>query len=694
MKKIFLKRILPVALCMLMVFPTLIMGIGAINESLTGTPGDMSIVGSERANWAPNGQGYHTSAWNYDRHSKYLNNGTYAHSYQYWQPSDPARPNGAGVDPTKQHVGFSFDDGYYLLDEVVIYANSYDRGYNNIKYRVEALILGEWVEVGVGYQDDGTPSDKGGDVTRLSIDLSYYRCGVCDSPCGATWEKCQYVQEEIKDDEGNVVEVVYGGCGASKSNFVEQVFYQCSDAKCNAFADSASTKCSACGKDTVVKKYDINTNNVRVWSSEYGSYAKRYGDYINKQPTWHDWWLTPCMQEVELWGVTGYRPAFDVPLNAYLVTNAALSGMLGADDGSVDMRYPGMAGDNDLTTSWKARRTGASNLWAEFDKAYMIDNVGFNIGGCSGADAGLTLTYNVYILKSGTATNGVWEVVATDQTAVTQADSKYVMVNFDEPTEALGMKIEFTSVKDSAGKNGRAVASELMAKISDGGKCIFLADYITTAKKISTATGNLACYGAAYASSSFSYAGISKVSSIIDGNVSYSDNAWIAQTYVLGTYVGVTLKEAHDVSKVVLYFGDILGGTNGENVFEFDLQAKIDGKFETIASATSYDAAKKSYTVSIELPEAVYTDDIRIVFTSDAQTFPYLKEIEVFEEGFYYSSFVGYALDSSRVMGGPAATAQFGDRTVARRGKYFDKQSPLSYYNIALEHGVEIDWLG
>ena len=620
MKRIFLKKILPFALCLLMVVPAFIVSAFAANLSLTGTPGDKSIIGTERLNWAPNGQGYHTSAWNYDRHSKYLNNGTYAHSYQYWQPSDPARPNGAGVDPTKQHVGFSFEDGYYLIDEVVIYANSYAKGYNNIKYTVEALILGEWVEVGVGYQDNGTKSDKGGDVTRLSIKLTHPKAA-----------------------EGE----------------------------------------------------DINTNNIRIWCSEYGSYAKRYGDYANQQPSWHDWWLTPCMQEVELWGYTGYRPAFDVPLNAYLVTNAALSGMIGADDGSVDMRYPGLAGDDDLTTSWKARKTGACNLWAEFDKAYMLDNVGFNVTGCPSADSDITLTYDIYILKSGTAKDGVWELVAKDQTVVTQnASGDYVLFEFDQPTEALGMKIEFTSVKDSSGKNARATVVELMAKISDGGKCIFLADYITNAKKLSTATGNLACYGSAYASSNFAYAGISKVSSIIDGNISYADDAWIAETYILGTYAGVTLRESHNVTKVVLYFDDRLGGTNGEYVFKFDIQAKIDGEFKTIASGTSYDAARKSYVVSIELPEAVYTDDIRVVYMSDAQTFPYLKELEVFEKDFYYSSFVGYALDASKAKGGPAATTEFGKRTVAQRGTYFSKQSPLSYYNIILDNDAEIDWLG
>lgn len=619
MKKIFLRRILPFALCLLMVVPAFVLSIFAANMSLVGIPGDKSIIGTERANWAPNGQGYHTSAWNYDRHSKYLNNGTYAHSYQYWQPSDPARPNGAGVDPTQQHVGFAFYDGYYVLDEIIIYANSYDKGYNNIKYRVEALILGEWVEVGVGYQDDGVPSDKGGDVTKLSIKLTHPRA-----------------------DQGE----------------------------------------------------DINTNNIRVWCSEYGSYAIRYGDYADKQPTWHDWWLTPCIQEIELMGYTGYRPEFDVPMNAYLVTNAALSGMIGAT-GSQSMRYPGLAGDDDLTSSWSAFRAGAASIWAEFDKEYEIDNVGFNVGGLSGANADVTLKYNIYILKSGTVEDGEWETIATDQTVVTTSEKvDYVLFNFDEPTKALGMKVEFTSAKNASGGNARPAVSELMAKISDGGKCIFLADYITTSKKASTASGNLACYGSAYASSNFAYAGVSQIANIIDGQVAYDDKAWIAETYVIGTYAGVTLREAHDVTKVVLYFADRLGGTNGEYVFKVDIQAKVDGEFKTIKTVTTYDAEKKSYVVSVEFDQAVYTDDIRVVFMSDAQTFPYMKEIEVFEKDFFYSSYDGYSLDSSRVKGGPAVTTQYGDRTVARRGKYFSKQSPLSYYNIAVDYDVDIDWLG
>ncbi len=621
MKKLFLRRILPMVLCLLMIIPTLAFSVlGAVNESLTGIPGDKSIIGTERKNWAGNGQGYHTSAWNYDRHSKYLNNGTYDHSYQYWQPSDPQRPNGAGVDPTKQHVGFSFTDGYYVFDEVVIYANSYDKGYNNIKYTVEALILGEWIKVGEGYQDDGVVSEYGGDVTKLSIPLTH--------PNAADGE-------------------------------------------------------------------DVNTNNIRIWCSEYGSYANRYGDYANQPPTSHDWWLTPCIQEVELVGVTGYRPEFDVPLNAYLVTNAALSGMVGATS-ALRGSYPGQAADNKYTTGWKSQaRGGEQSVWAEFDKAYPIDNVGFNVGGADSADAGIVLTYDIKILVDGTFEDGTWETVVSGATATLTSE------NVDDIVHDLGgsktvkaMKIDFISVVDAAGKDARAFVSELCAEISDGGKCIFLADYITTSKKASSATGNLACYGSAYASSNFGYAGISSIANIIDGNVAYDDPAWIANDYLKGTYVGVTLREAHEVTKVALYFSDLLGGENAEHVFAFDLQVKVGDEFVTVASGTSYDAENKSYLSVIELSTPVMTDDVRISFTSDAQTFPYLKEMEIFSGDFIYSSYLQYTLDYTRVKGGPAPTNEFGYRSVAQRGKYFSKMSPIEYFNIALEHDVEIDWLG
>ena len=128
-------------------------------------------------------------------------------------------------------------------------------------------------------------------------------------------------------------------------------------------------------------------------------------------------------------------------------------------------------------------------------------------------------------------------------------------------------------------------------------------------------------------------------------------------------------------------------------VFSFDVQALIGEEFVTVAQATSYDEERDSFIVSVEFEQPVSTNDLRIVFTSDAMTFPYLKEFEIFEGDFVYSSYVGYVLDSSRTQGGPDKTNLFGDRSCARRGRYLDKISPIEYFNIALEHDVKIDWL-
>ena len=350
-----------------------------------------------------------------------------------------------------------------------------------------------------------------------------------------------------------------------------------------------------------------------------------------------------------------------------------------------------------MQTYWKAFSRGAQNVWAEFDKEYSIDNVGINVGGCEDADVGLILTYNIKVLLDGTIEDGTWQTVVSNQTATTVKDRvDYIIHELPEPMTVKGMMVEITHVKDpnSATRQGRAVMTELWAEISEGKKCIFLADYMTNAKKQSSASGNLACYGKAYSSSNFSYASISDPSYIIDGNVSYSDMTWIAENYVLDTYVGVVLRESHNVTKVVLYFNDSLGGDPGTHVFQLEIQAKQGEEYVKAAEATSYDEKTKSYIVSVEFENPVETDDIRIVFKSDALTFPYLKELEVFEGDFYYSSYLGYVLDGAREFGGKRATNAFGDRTAARRGKYLNKISPIEYFNIALEHEVDIDWLG
>ncbi len=649
MKRIFLRKILPMALCLLMVVPFFAFSSFAVNMSTTGEPGDKSVIGDEKLNFGPEGQGYHSSVWNLDRHSKYLNNGTYNHSYQFWAPNHWKRnPDKVSKDHdnTREYVGFTFDE-HYLVEEIIIYTGSYKKGYNNIKFTVDALILGEWKTVGTARQDDGEIAyeyNSDGEITKITIPLTH--------PNGDAFVRCN---------------------------------------ECKTVCDKSAKECTSCGSGNVKLYNDINTNNIRIKFTEYGEHAQRTD---GSQATEHDWWLVPNLQEVEVMAYTGYKPEFDVPMGAFLVTNAAISGMIGAEGQCQPNAYPGRAGDNNTGTAWKSRRKGAAVAWSEFDQMYKIENVGFTLPAASGDEAGTVYTYDIYILKEGTLEDGKWEKVVAGATA-TPGEKATSFVHDITPTEALAMKVEFTSVVDSYGDSGYATISEFQAQIADGGKCIFLGDYLTESKKASSATGNLACYGTAYASSNFTYAGVSKTSFLIDGNTTYDDEAWIANNYILGTYAGVTLSEAHEITKVVLYFNDVLGGTDGKYVFNFDIQAKVDGEFVKVGSGTSYDAGKKQYLSSIQLETPVYTDDIRIVFTSDAQTFPYMKEIEIFAGSYVYSSYSsGFTLDTSRTKGGPAVTTEFGYRTVAQRGKYFNKISPLSYFNIALEHDIEIDWLG
>ena len=122
----------------------------------------------------------------------------------------------------------------------------------------------------------------------------------------------------------------------------------------------------------------------------------------------------------------------------------------------------------------------------------------------------------------------------------------------------------------------------------------------------------------------------------------------------------------------------------------FDLMVKDGDTFKTIARATSYDETTKTYTVSIEFPQPVYTDDVRIVYTSNGTVFPYLKEMEIFEKDFIYSSYASYILDSSRTIGGPLATTAFAERTSVRRASYLDKISPIQYFDVALKYGIDI----
>ena len=221
----------------------------------------------------------------------------------------------------------------------------------------------------------------------------------------------------------------------------------------------------------------------------------------------------------------------------------------------------------------------------------------------------------------------------------------------------------------------------------DANKCVYLRDYMTANRKQSTAVGNLAVFGSAYASSVLSYANIASVEFINDGGIAKNeDKSWFAQTFVKGSYCGVILKEAYNVDKVVLYFNDpITGETSGDCVMEVDIQAKnANGEFVTVKSGvTSYDQTKREYIVSVQLDAPVLTDDIRIVYQSNGMVFPYIKELEVYSSEFYYGAYRGYQI-GQRTNGGKNVNvlADFANKTPIPRSKYLDKISPIQYFDI------------
>ncbi len=679
-----MKKALSLILCLLMLVPCFAWQIVAEEGETTG----------ELENVALYGMTYHSSVFNNDRSSKYLNNGFLWNSYQMWEPLSTGR-NVGPCDDTLQYCGMKFNT-YYEGESMTIYMKKWDAidgafcvkckkeykneelkdleyktdsktgeqvrksakcptcdgeitsfltdQHNNIKYTIKALIFGEWKILGIAYNND----------------LTYY----------------------VPEGEN----AVQGGNNA----FVEIPFYEY-DEEGNLVLDENGNP----------KPFKANTKNVRIECTEYGRYAKWYTDQgydPDKSPLWDHWWKMPVMHEVIIMGRKGYKPEFDVPEGALLSTNAALGGFANATS-ATNARYPGLGNDNVSTTSWKGNNVGGvDEFWIDFDTAYAISTVSLNFGGMSEIDSGVDLIYTLSVKKGNN-----WSVIKQGERVTTITDVITDKLNADKlktytlnETGIQGVKISFTSSKKN-GEDVKPVVNEIIAQITKGTtpeKTIFYADYMTVARKASTATGNLACYGTAYASSSFEYSSISDPSYIMDGNISDDSFSWFAANFDTGTYCGVVLKEAHEITKVVLYFNDaITEGKPEEHVMEFEIQAKVNNQYVTIGSGTSYDANKKSPIVSVEVTPTM-TDDIRVVYITNGMVFPYLKELEVYSSDYIYGPYLGYMLDSSRTLHGRYPTEDFATRSAVKRASYLDIISPIEYFDILVKFGIDVEkWI-
>lgn len=196
------KRILATILCVLMLVPCFVLLANAVKGDVT--PWDI-----ESDNVAPKGKTYHSSIWNADSTSRYINNGQNYSSWQMWRPGDPSRQGQEGLDNTLQYAGLSFNY-YQSANSITIYGMKYGDfdgafcgkcmkkmghdGYNvnykknnkgeiqynngepivdtrtcktcgtkvtivsnqrnNIKYTIKVLVQGQWIEAGHGYNND------------------------------------------------------------------------------------------------------------------------------------------------------------------------------------------------------------------------------------------------------------------------------------------------------------------------------------------------------------------------------------------------------------------------------------------------------------------------------------------------------------------------------------------------------------
>jgi hypothetical protein len=787
------KRILATILCICLLVPCFAcLAFAADGDK---SPWDVEIV-----NVAPKGKTYQSSIWNQDSPARYINNGQYYSSWQFWRPGDEQRGAGfEGIDNTRQWCGLSFNY-YQTINSVTLYTDKYgdfngaycgdcdkrlyegqfrinykldDNGNpttsiesrtcltcmqsahvyavsdqnNNAKYTIEVLIQGQWYVAGHGYNDDATyvinkdgsisgdanseltikfdkvfpQYDKNGDIIVdengepvLTDFATTKNVRVVCSEYGA-WA-FKGVSNEISftyDADGEITHVNYKGrnwavtrdaADTANRAYVSNELYEITTVPGGNHPIKFVIREDVGGSmfDVVYVEYQEvvrhdNENKDPVMNEDGSVRTKtivdnRYffeydeaGKVIIGQKTasTHDWWLIPIVQEVELWGHQAVTiPKFDVPEGAEVVTDAALGGMASATT-SANMCYPLLGNDRTKTTQWVARDYENQSYWIDFDKDYQIKDIVINFGNMPADRAGSEYTYNLYVKK-----DGAWTLLKGNNTVVT--DSQDVLDTYDVEDKIGGFKVEFTSSKKD-GANIVPAITDTNATISNGEQCVFLSGYLNTYRASSIAQGNLAPYGTAYCSSSFDYSNISDVNFINDGQTTDDAFSWYAENFARGNYCGITLKDSEDVTKVTLYFNDVIvQGKPQDHVMTFDVQVLVDGEYKTVKSGTSYDSATKSSIITVVFDAPVRTNDVRIVYQANGLVFPYLKELEIYAGEKLYSAFDGYQLDPTvRTLHGRAATTTFAPKTIVKRASFMNEIAPLEFLVFAAKYNIQ-----
>ena len=407
----------------------------------------------------------------------------------------------------------------------------------------------------------------------------------------------------------------------------------------------------------------ITTKQIRVTFSGYTS------------------WDPPFISECRVTGAEGIAPEFDVPEGAYLTTNMVLGGY-GEASTSMINRYPALGNDNNPLTHWASNST-ADGQWykVDFDKAHSISEICVNLSAVrllEDEDDKIDEAY-AYNIKVELLVNNVWtSVYSGDVTTSEGADAVY-RKTLDTPLIATAIKLTYVKTNGNT-----ATLSELSATTSDGSKCMYIGDIISQEQKLSTAGGNLGCFGTPYASSVFTYSNISDVSYINDGLFEKDSYIWIPETPACPAYCGIVLNKKARVDTVVLYFNDEYGKFNDGDwyVCSFDVQCKNSkGEYVTVASGTSVDESTGRAVVAISF-EAVETDDVRILFKTNGGRSPYIKELEIYShtsEDLLYILSQYISLPTTR--GIPAITKEFSDYTTVKRPAIMKKRALVPMYS-------------
>ena len=352
----------------------------------------------------------------------------------------------------------------------------------------------------------------------------------------------------------------------------------------------------------------ITTNNIRVTLSEYG---KNYpgGDVL----------IFPYVYEIVLNGKRGETPELELPEGAVVSSNIGYNSYPEASS-STPYRYPYCAIDGKDTTYWSPRtKTAGQSLSLVFAEAKKINKAVVNFGKYQGEGNNTAHNFDIEALV-----NGEWVKLVSGNSldesviaSINVGDNIVIELAFNE-VEAKALRIVFSEKFTKA-----PTVYEFEAHMSEE-KTYYVEDRFDVYQRSSASKGNIAIIGTPYASLDF--VPYSDVNYIIDGRKEIGDYVWFTGVIDMPSYCGVKFNEKQVIDSVALYF--YVPKEEGTDIMSIQIQALVDGEYETILETKSYHEDLK-YSPAFKF-DPVETDDIRILYTAGNGTFAHLKEIEVY----------------------------------------------------------------